>query len=1046
MKHLLSLLLFLCVAMAAMAQGSLDGARPVRDVQDSLFQHLDKTRLVTGVLYDRVYHWVDATHFSTADTVTLGRAKQLWHEFYRATYNTEGKLSAQDASEKVRAARVARSEVVSVGYVNYRFETIDSNAVAGGRLIIRSDSLPDDGASGSPYGLHRLTIPVVFSERVRDSVLTFHFDSTLGLSNMATADRVVSITLRNAAGTSITLQPGGEASLRVVTAGVGVEVLVWADVMTASGLVFGYRTSLGLWSAKTTAVPDGKGVCVGDLDEPVSTSATATLPALTFQGYDETTPTEGSGRIKRYYRLTDMTGTGCDLRIRKPIIILDGFDPRNEQRKTSDDIYDLLYYNDSANHLGAELRLPPYNFDIIILNFPDYYPPGSTTLRDGGADYMERNGLVLVRLIQNINQELLDNGSSEKIVVVGPSMGGQVSRYALKYMENNGLNHNCRLWMAFDSPLLGANIPLGLQSFLWYAGYIVDNEDAKTKYDEQLRSIAAQQLLIHQTGDMYTSSTGKLRIPLHEPKRDTWQSMIDGLGYPSNLRRVALIDGTTSGLSNTPGGIMLDYKVKKAHFPGKGTILSRLTARFLPDYGGSTEVFDGYLRLGSDYEINLPQTVSSGPISSIRGALDGVPGGTYNTNFLVKKELRVGDYWLIGMPWYTFPLFTAGTPFVEINGTGEIDGYGGDNHCFIPSVSSLGFINSNFNWASDIGNRNLVCTGEIPFNNYHTETRNQEHVFISNDGARWAKEEIMRGGFAPCPTICSRALLGPSAVCSLGTATFTLDAPVPAGCTTTWTVPPSLLKISETANAITVKGMAGSMAARITANVFNPCGANTIVEREVIVSDDGPGYPTISKASTADCYKWNVTVTFPGAPAGVTTYNWSVGHIVTVMPSASTSYSSSGAGSKTYLLTNGDKISWSRGFTNACGTYDASRMYKLVVDDCSPYTAHLEDMGELARVHYEDSTATASTDFPSGIVVYPNPAKEGWQVSITDKEVHSLTIELCDLTGRVLIRQHYPSGVPVNIRVPATTIPAGNYLLKTTTNLQTRAFKVIKEE
>ena len=63
------------------------------------------------------------------------------------------------------------------------------------------------------------------------------------------------------------------------------------------------------------------------------------------------------------------------------------------------------------------------------MNHPLYYRNGKEI--DGGADYIERNAMNHITLYQKLNNELIDNGSNEELVIIGPSMGGQISRYAL---------------------------------------------------------------------------------------------------------------------------------------------------------------------------------------------------------------------------------------------------------------------------------------------------------------------------------------------------------------------------------------------------------------------------------------------------------------------------------------------------------------------------------------------------------------------------------------------------------------------------------------
>ena len=92
-------------------------------------------------------------------------------------------------------------------------------------------------------------------------------------------------------------------------------------------------------------------------------------------------------------------------------------------------------------------------YDIIMLDFWD------------GADHIQRNAYLLIELIQRINNHKV---GSEPNVIIGASMGGQVARYALTYMEHNNIPHCTRLNISFDSPWHGAHIPLSLQAFLDY--------------------------------------------------------------------------------------------------------------------------------------------------------------------------------------------------------------------------------------------------------------------------------------------------------------------------------------------------------------------------------------------------------------------------------------------------------------------------------------------------------------------------------------------------------------------------------------------------
>ena len=131
----------------------------------------------------------------------------------------------------------------------------------------------------------------------------------------------------------------------------------------------------------------------------------------------------------------------------KPIFLIDGFDPLDSRNINT--IYQLLDY--SGGNLGDIVRNNGY--DVVVLNFPTYFREEDQVWIYGGADYIERNAMLLVELIKYINN--LKVGDKEN-VIIGPSMGGLVARYGLNYMESIGLDHETRLYVSFDSPHAGA--------------------------------------------------------------------------------------------------------------------------------------------------------------------------------------------------------------------------------------------------------------------------------------------------------------------------------------------------------------------------------------------------------------------------------------------------------------------------------------------------------------------------------------------------------------------------------------------------------------
>ncbi|MBK7188826.1 MAG: hypothetical protein IPH86_09170 [bacterium] len=147
--------------------------------------------------------------------------------------------------------------------------------------------------------------------------------------------------------------------------------------------------------------------------------------------------------------------------VTEPVVIVEGFDMDNIM--DWDELYDLLNQENMLEELRAD------GFDAVVLNFND------------STDDMRRNAMILTELLRQV--ELAQPDGRDRIVI-GASMGGLVSRYALAWLEHQGLDHNARAFISFDSPQMGANIPLGVQYWLQLfqvesteAGYLLSRLD-----------------------------------------------------------------------------------------------------------------------------------------------------------------------------------------------------------------------------------------------------------------------------------------------------------------------------------------------------------------------------------------------------------------------------------------------------------------------------------------------------------------------------------------------------------------------------------------
>jgi len=437
----------------------------------------------------------------------------------------------------------------------------------------------------------------------------------------------------------------------------------------------------------------------------------ATMP---YQGVGEAMPLLGSAEYKIFY-------SGNTAVIDKPIIFVDGFDPNDSRDIPA--MYDLLDYGNPVENLGDIVRSE--GFDLIVLNFPEEYfsPTDGTSVIKGGADYIQRNAFILIELINVING--LKVGTEEN-VVIGPSMGGLISQYALRHMEENSMDHETRLFISFDAPHLGANVPIGLQ---YLFNYMVNGDpgitDAEPIVSGLLNSPAAKQMLIdhylaHVDGGGINQD-GSTHTPKGAPNfRNAFQTELNNKGLPQNTtKNIAISNGSGNGqMTGTPEMNLISHTFDTGlvNVPIFGDVPSRaiISVNFTPqknqnitvtDFAGQANIF------GWNDIYTFDATAES---TSSSDGIDSAPGGQFD---LVSFD--DGSNALI-------------TEFVANLNSQYFD--------FIPTLSSLSI--SNNDWYT------TPLAVNSPFDDVFMPTNNEPHVTITEANANFALAEIRQGALS----------------------------------------------------------------------------------------------------------------------------------------------------------------------------------------------------------------------------------------------------------------------------------------------------------
>lgn len=406
-----------------------------------------------------------------------------------------------------------------------------------------------------------------------------------------------------------------------------------------------------------------------------------------------------------------------------PFIVVDGFDPSNLRNYGSATEANTLDTRGFYHHMNGNIRVgfsgeggSGQNFveklrcsgrDVVLVDW------------EQGAGDIIQNGKLFIELINYINATKLV--PENKLVIVGPSMGGMISRYALAKMETDGIDHQTSLWISMDSPHQGANIPLGFQHLVDHLYSNIPIAKLERGF-EKLNSMAAKQLLLYHFSE--TEKNAVKGRPSSERK-----IMMDAIyalknnGWPMNLRRIAISSGGGFDIFPT-GEKLLDLTVLAPVIPPLPPVGIDLMERSL----GHSSNRIMFITCNALPGINKIIDLEESPI-----ALDNVTGGTLE----IPKQFQdmISDLEIVNSNQGLLPSTT----------------------CFIPMSSAFGYrvstadnaINQELTaedfrkpWTSIETTYLFPDPSETPFHKIKREIKNEEHVQITQSTVEWIMEEI----------------------------------------------------------------------------------------------------------------------------------------------------------------------------------------------------------------------------------------------------------------------------------------------------------------
>lgn len=504
---------------------------PYSETAFQLLKNLDKSQIPTGVLYENVLPLANIYEYtgnSNTDTTNSAHFLQAYAEIYLSAYNNSGMKHYQTLYDDITNFNSNHKYYHPIGIIDYNFNTIHPDAITNNLLSLSNQQLYDVP--------NRVTSPYVAEKAVIASVLLtedypclypgqhyFTFSSNFVLSNSGFSLSQVSHLQAIYNGTIVynSAVSGLDNFTLPLTVSNNDQNSILVLILTANGQ---QKHSI------------------------ISTCQISVDPITSCRGQDQIEITgysfdggygEGNYAEKGVANIYYSNASCSDKKLRKPIIFVDGFDPSNSQHHEGiwKEYLNISFVeNNISTRLGDSLLA--HGYDVIILD--QKLADGDKKYNRGGAGIIENNGLVLAKLLETLYAQH-SSTMTEDFVVVGASMGGLVSRFGLAWMEANNKPHHTRLFISFDSPQNGAQIPIGLQQmvdkFTQYGGLAVFPSVRNAIH----QSNAAKQLLVHH------NSTGSESIQGH-PFRAILQNNLTAVGnYPSQCRIVAISNGNRIG-------------------------------------------------------------------------------------------------------------------------------------------------------------------------------------------------------------------------------------------------------------------------------------------------------------------------------------------------------------------------------------------------------------------------------------------------------------------------------------------------------------------
>lgn len=528
-NRLLTIACFSFVFWEAKAQSCITHLNYASDRVGYLSQ-LNQSKIASDYLIDRVVYDNNLLLSNGQSESLVNRPSDFFNGIESVLYSNQDTLVRKNNNMFLEnhVAFFNGTGEYPIGVANYKFKRIKCSALTDGSFTQCENGLIENNTSSSSYEENRYFSVSPLTGMITGNIVKYYIGNMFYLTNL-TNENIEKIEIDFGNGTgyqtvtqnqSILVNYGSSSSYILIKSKVTVKDLSNSSTQILYSSSTVYRQAVSTIVQKR-ANPNAR-ISVDNITQP---DVHQGFPDNSFHYetkmvYCPNQPQNGyPGCIQQVkvmdYKITysiifsDQNQTSRKLR--KPLIFCDGFDPDNKRSyfntnyakapdldndKDYRGLFHLIngdpspWYNGSSS-VGLIDKLLFLGYDIVVIDY-----------LDGAGDVNTNAHFVRRFLNEVINSQAYRDNQTEEAIFVGPSMGGLISRIAIKTMETAGENHHIKQWVSFDSPQQGAYIPISLQlgmEFFTKTNGSLFNSEAKSAVKSLNEPAALQMLSYHHT-------------------------------------------------------------------------------------------------------------------------------------------------------------------------------------------------------------------------------------------------------------------------------------------------------------------------------------------------------------------------------------------------------------------------------------------------------------------------------------------------------------------------------------------------------------------